>query len=106
MSAAVKAVVGIVLIVASIEFPFLSPLAAKFLFSAGVTLLLNAGASLFIHAERKAPISGISINYTGTLEPRRIIYGTLKLGGLNVLPPLTSGSNNRSEEHTSELQSR
>ncbi len=91
MSNAVKALIGIVLIGVSIEFPATWPYTARFLFSAGAALLLNAAASLFIKAPRAAPLAGIGINYAGTLEARRIIYGTLKMGGLNALPPLTSG---------------
>jgi len=78
MSAVVKGIIGVVLLVVSIEFPALGPLAGKFLFSAGVGLLVTAAASLFLKADHRAPIAGISINYTGTLEPRRLIYGALR----------------------------
>src|SRR5256885_635012 len=91
MSAAVKAIVGVVLIVVGVATSWGG---GEFLIQAGVALLLNAAASLFIKAPRAAPLGGISINYSGTLEARRIIYGTLKMGGLNALPPLTSGANN------------
>ena len=84
MSAAVKAVIGIVLIVVG---EFTTIWGGQALVMMGFSLLANAAASLFIKAPRAAPISGISINYTGTLEPRRIIYGTMKLGGINVIPP-------------------
>jgi len=84
MSAAVKAVVGIVLIVVG---EFTTIYGGQALVQIGISLLVNAAASLFIKADHKAPISGISINYTGTLEPRRIIYGKMKLGGINVIPP-------------------
>ena len=81
MGGVVKAIVGLVAIVAGVilENPYLVDI--------GISLLLNAAASLFIKADHRAPLSGISVNYTGTLEPRRIIYGTLKIGGLNVIPP-------------------
>src|SRR5207248_904462 len=91
MSAAVKAVVGIVLIVVGVAISPYAPTLSLWLERAGFAMLLTTAASLFIKANHSAPISGISINYTGSLEPRRIIYGRLKLGGLNVLPPLTSG---------------
>jgi hypothetical protein len=89
MSNAVKAVIGIVLIVAAVELgqPWLGAFGKQFLISAGASLLLNAAASLFIKAPRAAPLAGIAINYAGTLESRRIIYGTLKIGGRNVIPP-------------------
>lgn len=91
MSEAVKAVVGVVLIVVGvITYEY----GGAFLVNAGAALLLNAAASLFVKAPRAVPLAGIGINYSGTLEPRRIIYGTLKVGGINCLPPLTSGPNN------------
>lgn len=34
------------------------------------------------------------VEYTGTVEPRRIIYGELLASGVNVIPPMTSGSTN------------
>jgi hypothetical protein len=85
MSAAVKAVIGIVAIIVA---PYASPLWSGFLFSAGASLLVNAAASLFIKAPRATPLAGIAINYAGTLEARRIIYGELKVGGVNAIPPL------------------
>jgi hypothetical protein len=33
--------------------------------------------------------------YSGTIEPRRIIYGELVVSGMHVIPPLSSGSDNR-----------
>ena len=85
MSNVVKAVVGVV--VTTLGIITGSPV----LLSLGVSLLLNAAASLFIKAPRLPPIAGIGLNYSGTLEPRRIVYGTVKTGGLNALPPWTSG---------------
>ena len=83
MSAAVKAIVGVVLIAVG---EFTTIWGGQALVQIGISLLVNAAASFFIRAHRAAPITGISINYTGTLEPRRIIYGTMKLGGRNVIP--------------------
>lgn len=88
MSGAIKAIVGVVAVVVGIVTY------QPWLVSIGASLLLNAAASLFIKAPRASPLAGVSINYSGTLEPRRIIYGTLKMGGINCLPPLTSGANN------------
>lgn len=34
------------------------------------------------------------VEYSGTVEPRRIIYGEMLVSGLNIIPPLTSGSTN------------
>jgi len=35
------------------------------------------------------------IEYTGTVEPRRLIYGEILASGINVIPPLTSGDSNK-----------
>lgn len=34
------------------------------------------------------------VEYSGTVESRRIIYGEMLVSGMNVIPPMTSGSNN------------
>jgi hypothetical protein len=34
------------------------------------------------------------VEYSGTLEPRRIIYGEILASGINVIPPMTSGTTN------------
>lgn len=34
------------------------------------------------------------VEYSGTIEPRRIIYGEILVSGMNVIPPLTSGGTN------------
>jgi hypothetical protein len=34
------------------------------------------------------------VEYTGTVEPRRIIYGEILASGINVIPPMTSGDTN------------
>lgn len=38
--------------------------------------------------------AGLQDEYAGTVEPRRIIYGTALVGGMNVIPPWTSGPQN------------
>jgi len=38
--------------------------------------------------------AGIQDEYSGTVEPRRILYGTGLVGGMNVIPPWTSGPQN------------
>jgi hypothetical protein len=35
------------------------------------------------------------IEYSGTVEPRRIIYGEILASGINVIPPMTSGTTNQ-----------
>ena len=34
------------------------------------------------------------VEYSGTIEPRRIIYGEMLVAGMNVIPPMTNGENN------------
>lgn len=34
------------------------------------------------------------IEFSGTVEPRRIVYGENLIAGMNVIPPMTSGTNN------------
>lgn len=34
------------------------------------------------------------IEFSGTVEPRRIVYGEQLIAGMNVIPPMVSGSNN------------
>jgi len=34
------------------------------------------------------------VEYSGNIEPRRMIYGEMLVSGMNVIPPLTSGTNN------------
>ena len=38
---------------------------------------------------------GHDIEYSGTVEPRRIVYGEMKVSGMNVIPPWTSGASNK-----------
>ena len=39
--------------------------------------------------------NGATEEYTGTVEPRRIVYGTNLIGGLNAIPPWCHGTNNQ-----------
>ena len=90
MSNALKAVAGIVLLVVG---TYTASFGGFILRNAGISLLLSAAVgAIGPKPPRASPLSGNnSINYSGTLEPRRIIYGTLKVGGMNVVPPMTSG---------------
>jgi hypothetical protein len=46
-------------------------------------------------ASAKRPRPSQTVEYAGTVEPRRIIYGKVRVSGMHVIPPLTSGSDNR-----------
>ena len=78
--------------VAEIAIGFFVPGAQALIF-VGAGQLLNVAAQLLLSPHRP-PVSPTDINYTGTLEPRRILYGKHKMGGMHVIPPMTSGDNN------------
>lgn len=55
----------------------------------GGTLLLNKAIStLTKKPKRSGP--GLEFNFSGTLEPRRLIAGTLKVGGMHNIPPINT----------------
>ena len=90
MAKAINAVIGVVLIAADIAFAH-----TGWLTKIGAAMLLGAAAqALGPKPPHAPPLGGIGVNYSGTLEPRRILYGQLKVGGMHAAPPLTSGNNN------------
>lgn len=94
MSKAVQAVIGVVeIVVGAILDAYSYGTLGNSLIAAGVGTLLNVAAQLLISPHRP-PVQPTDVNYSGTLEPRRIVYGKMKLGGMHIIPPLTSGSNN------------
>jgi hypothetical protein len=58
-------------------------------FVSGITAQLAGGAG---GATVQRPSA--SVEYSGTVEPRRIIYGKIKAAGMNAIPPVTSGIDN------------
>ena len=91
--------IGLGLLIGAVSFiPGLGPGLAAALLATGDALfisgLLGAAASLFIKKPRR-PRPSYNIQYDGTVEPRRIIYGTVKISGMNTIPAWTSGSNNQ-----------
>lgn len=68
------------------------------------TLVTAAAVAGSIYALNKITLSLIGIpkinkvrndvEFSGTLEPRRIVYGENLIAGMNVIPPMTSGTNN------------
>lgn len=94
MSKVVQAVIGVAeVVVGAVLDAYGYVVAGQGLIASGLSQLLNVAAQL-LNSPHRPPVSPIDINYAGTLEPRRIIYGTLKVGGMHAIPPLTSGSNN------------
>jgi hypothetical protein len=67
---------------------------ASILFSVGTSLALGVIAQS-LSSKPRARRNGQEIEYAGTVEPRRIIYGTNKVSGMNVIPPWLSGDNNQ-----------
>lgn len=94
MSKAIGAVIGIVEIAAGAVLDYFSfGTAGNTLIAMGVASLLSYAISLLV-SPRKAPLIPIGASYAGTLEPRRIIFGTVQCGGMYVIPPMTAGTNN------------
>lgn len=87
MSGAVKIVAGLAIMFAGIFIPGGSLLLAK----AGVLLAgmgtLEEASKLFMPKPPKQRIRQ-DVEYAGTVTPRRIIYGKLRVGGLNTIRPL------------------
>jgi hypothetical protein len=110
VSKAVKAVgIGLAIV-------FTGGLAAAGLVLAGASYGAVAAAwSIGLHLGASVALSGISlalagtpklprviqdVEYSGTVESRRIVYGRMKMSGMNVIPPLVSGPNG---EHLHQL---
>jgi hypothetical protein len=89
MSLVAKYFIGSALIIAGVMT------GQAWLVSSGTAMLLSMAAeALGPKAPRAPPLSGIDVAYSGTLEPRRMIYGLLKVSGMHAVPPMTSGNNN------------
>ena len=83
-----------------------APLAAAYfgiaLGAAGVAALnyigytaIMSGVAAQLASSKRPPQPSQTINYAGTVESRRIIYGDTRVGGMEIIPPVTSGTNNR-----------
>jgi hypothetical protein len=93
VSHAIQAIIGVVEIVVGAILDVYGISAGNILIKMGVAQLLGYAISLLQNPHR-APLQPIAVSYAGTLEPRRIIYGKLKVGGMYTIPPLTAGPNN------------
>ena len=65
----------------------------KFAIKALIQIAL-AKAAMMLIGKPKIARQAQDVSYSGTVEPRRIIYGKMLVGGMNTIPPLTSGGNN------------
>lgn len=94
MSGAISAVIGVVEIAAGAVLDYFSfGTLGNALILAGAANLLGYAVSLLQNPHR-APLIPIGAAYAGTLEPRRILFGQLRVSGMYTAPPLTSGNNN------------
>jgi hypothetical protein len=60
----------------------------------GTSIALQKVSELLL-GKPKIPRRSQDQEYYGTVEGRRIIYGQMRVSGLNVIPPLTSGEKNK-----------
>lgn len=58
---------------------------------AATSALLGAAVKALSPSQPKGAGRGLEINVTDATSPMRLIYGTLKVGGVNVIPPFNSG---------------
>jgi hypothetical protein len=65
----------------------------KFAVTALINLALSVAAQLLV-GKPKISRRAQDVEYSGTIEARRIIYGKMLISGMNTIPPLTSGNNN------------
>lgn len=86
MGKVIDAVLGVVEIAAGAVLDFYGYGIGNGLIAAGVAQLINS-AIVLLTSPHRPPVSPTDVNYSGTLEPRRIIYGMQKVGGVGVIPP-------------------
>jgi len=65
----------------------------KFAIKALINIAL-AKAAMMLIGKPKISRQPQDVEYSGTLEPRRIVYGEMLVSGMNAIPPLTSGNTN------------
>lgn len=56
--------------------------------------LLNKAMAALQKKPKRGHLS-LEVNFAGTIEPRRIIFGTIKVGGMHNIPPINSGGDNQ-----------
>lgn len=89
MSGVVRFVAGVALMFTGI---FTGNLAlAKAGYYLGMSGLIEEAAKLFLPKPPKTRIRQ-DVEYAGTVEPRRIIYGELRVGGMNTIRPIVAGA--------------
>ena len=92
MGKAITGIVGFVLVVVGTAFPqfgYLVPYGYSLMASNVLAVVAQA-----LVGKPRARRLGQSVEYFGTVEPRRIIYGTMRVSGMNAIGAFTSGENN------------
>jgi hypothetical protein len=59
-----------------------------------LTIAATTAISKALTPKVRMPSARQDVEYAGTIETRRIIYGEMLVSGMNVIPPLVSGTNN------------
>ena len=104
MSSVIKGIIigGAILLTGGLAAPALFALGASTSMLAAFATAINAMALSAVLSGITAQLAGgsmprpnVSVEYRGTVEPRRIIYGTMKVSGMDCIPAVTSGSNNK-----------
>lgn len=57
--------------------------------------LLNKAAAALMPKPPKGKGGGLELNYAGTGERRRLVYGTVQIGGMQTIPPICSGNDGK-----------
>ena len=60
-----------------------------------LSAVLNGIAETLAPRARLAGSAAVQSEYSGTLEARRIIYGRMRVSGMNCIPPITTGTDNQ-----------
>lgn len=60
-------------------------------YTAASTYALNRVVSALTPKPQGGKGAGYNLNYSGTFEPRRIVYGEVVLGGMQTIPPICTG---------------
>lgn len=87
MGKAVKAIAGVVLIVVGSVVP-----GAQQLIYVGLAMLAGAAADALMKKPKMGRGQGLQTNFADTIASRRLNYGTLRVGGMHAIPPLSSGT--------------
>lgn len=95
MPQAAIAIVANFLVAAGVGAGIATFVATVFVYAATAAALNAASRALTPKRKGSGLGSGAEINYFDTGAPIRFVYGRVRVGGMETIPPLTSGTNNR-----------